>query len=317
MKICILGGGNPYALNLASHLERAGIQHFGIGRSRRGPNALWQVSHYYPYQTLHLLLQFDAVMAVLDTERPDVIVNYAAQGEGAASWGVHAEKFYMTNTVGLVRLAEALSMRTYLERFIQIGTSELYGSVAEPAIEDSPIKPTSPYAVSKAAFDLHLATMRDFPWNVIRPSNAYCPGQQLHRIMPAAIIHFLSGRTLRTNGPGNVQKSYIHADDLSKAVLIVLKRGDVRQVYNCGPEHPITIRVLIELIRNSCGGGEIESGPARASEDAKYWLDSSKLKSIGWKQGIGLHDGIDDMIAWVRRYPELLSMDTSFKGVRP
>lgn len=316
MKVCILGGGNPYALNLARHLHEAGIPHFGVGRSRRGPDALWQIDHYYPYHVLHIVLQQSALVAMLDTERPDVIVNYAAQGEGAASWGANAEKFYMTNTVALARLVEELRNRTYLRHFIQIGTSELYGSVDFPVDESERLRPTSPYAISKAAFDQHLETMRGFPWNVLRPSNAYCPGQQLHRIIPSAIIHALAGEPLRTNGPGLVQKSYIHADDLSRAVLLLIEKSPFGQVFNCGPAQPIAIRALISLVMDRCGGGTVEEGPARAAEDAKYWLDSSRLTSIGWKPRVALEDGIDGMIAWVRRHPELLTMDTSFKGVR-
>jgi len=70
--------------------------------------------------------------------------------------------------------------RDWLERFIQIGTSEMYGSVSHATKEDEPIKPTSPYAASKVAFDMYLesrAQVPEVPMNVIRPSNAYCPGQ--------------------------------------------------------------------------------------------------------------------------------------------
>ena len=87
--------------------------------------------------------------------------------------------------------------RDWLERFIQIGTSEMYGSVEHATKEDEPIKPSSPYAASKVAFDMYLMSVHKFlkfPMNIIRPSNAYCPGQLLHRVIPKAVICGLEGR---------------------------------------------------------------------------------------------------------------------------
>ena len=110
---------------------------------------------------------------------PQVIVNFAAQGEGAVSWK-NSWRFFETNSMALTRLTEELMKRDYLERFIQIGTSEMYGSVDHAATEDEPIKPSSPYAASKVAFDMYLESVHrflKFPMNIIRPCNAYCPGQ--------------------------------------------------------------------------------------------------------------------------------------------
>src|SRR5260370_33160408 len=100
-------------------------------------------------------------MEVLDRAKPQVIINFAAQGEGATSLK-HSWRYFETNCVALVKLTEQLQSRDYLERFIQIGTSELYGSVEHAAREDEPIKATSPYAASKAAVDMHLMSVRRF-----------------------------------------------------------------------------------------------------------------------------------------------------------
>jgi dTDP-glucose 4,6-dehydratase len=133
LKIAILGGGNVYALNFARHLSSIGIEHFGIGRSGPKPAPFWQVDHHYRFWALHLVDQLEAYMGILDTERPDVVVNFAAQGEGAASFGENAHYYYTTNAVGLVRLVEELRKRPYVKRFVQIGSSEVYGSVETAA----------------------------------------------------------------------------------------------------------------------------------------------------------------------------------------
>ena len=320
MKIAIIGGGNVYALNLARHLHALGIEHFGIGRNGPKPRALWQIDHDYPYHVIHMVEHLDLLLEFLDRERPDVVVNFAAQGESAASFGEHTDYYYATNTLGLVRFAEALRKRDYIKRFIQAGTSECYGATARPAREDDPLKPTSPYAISKAAFDLHLQVMHrvhGFPVNILRPSNCYCPGQQLHRIIPRTVVCALSGRKLQLQGGGAVQKSYMHADDLSRAVLSVIENGTPGAIYNCGPQFPLRIIDLVRLTIAACGcrfEDVVQFVPGRIGEDAVYWLDSSTLETLtGWAPSVRLTDGLAGMAQWVRDYPEVIAMDATYR----
>lgn len=322
MKIAILGGGNVYALNFARHLSNIGVEHFGIGRSGPKPAAFWQVEHHYRFWALHLVDHLPAYMAVLDSERPDVVVNFAAQGEGAASFGADAHYYYTTNAVGMVRLVEELRKRDYLKRFVQIGSSEVYGSVDHAVDEKGPLAPSSPYAVSKAAFDQHLEIMHrvhGFPMNVIRPSNAYCPGQQLHRIIPKAILCALKGEKLQLHGGGRAEKSMMHADDLSRGIMAVLDRGEVGRMYNCGPESPISMRDLVERIAPIAGTTFeklVEVAPDRTGQDGRYWIDSSALKRLNWAPVVSLDHGIYTMVDWLLRHPETKAIDTTFR-IRP
>ena len=154
--------------------------------------------------------------------------------------------------MALARLAEELMKRDWLERFIQIGTSEMYGSVDHAAKEDEPIKPSSPYAASKVAFDMYLdvrAPFLKFPMNIIRPSNAYCPGQLLHRVIPKAIWCGLTGNKLPLHGGGRAEKSYIHARDLGRAIHLVAEKAPLGAIYNAGPAQPTSIREVVERTR--------------------------------------------------------------------
>src|SRR5258706_13939585 len=190
----ILGCGGSFGIHPAPWLLDHGAEKVvGVGRNplRPAPFSLdiekRKNFRYYPY---HITYELDSLLETLDREKPDVIVNYAAQGEGAVSWK-KSWRFFETNSMALAKLSEELMKRDYLERFIQIGTSELYGSVDFAAKEDTPIQPTSPYAASKAAFDMYLISVHrinKFPMNIIRPSNAYCPGQLLHRVIPKTVI---------------------------------------------------------------------------------------------------------------------------------
>jgi dTDP-glucose 4,6-dehydratase len=318
MKIAILGGGGCFALNFAKHLHEQGIEHFGIGRSKK-IKAFWQVDHWYRFQTLHLVTELPAIMAVLDTERPDVIVNYAAQGEGAASFGENATDFFETNTTAHVRLVLELQKRNYLKRFIHIGTSELYGSTEKPAKETDPYRPSSPYAISKAAFDLYLESMwknHRFPMNIVRPSNCYTPGQQLYRIIPKTIVTALAGRKLPLHGGGKAMKSYLHASDLSRAVMTVLEKAPAGEIYNVAPAYPVSIFNLVCAVANACGVSPdalIEEVPDRTGQDSKYWLDAEKIRTLGWGDTVMLGDGIAEMVKWVKEYPELLNLPTNYE----
>ena len=202
----ILGAGGSFGIHTAFYLlEHANPKKvIGIGRNPLRPEPFSlniDEQKSFTYHAFHITYELDSVMELLDKERPQVIINYAAQGEGAVSWK-KSWRFYETNSMALARLTEELMARDYLERFVQIGTSELYGSVDFPAREDTPIQPSSPYAASKAAFDLHLIAIHQvlkFPMNIIRPSNAYCPGQLLHRVIPKAVVCGLTGQIGRAH----------------------------------------------------------------------------------------------------------------------
>ena len=171
--------------------------------------------------------------------------------------------------------------RDWLERFIQIGTSEMYGSVEHATTEDEPIKPSSPYAASKVAFDMYLVSVHKFlkfPMNIIRPSNAYCPGQLLHRVIPKAVVCGLKGEKLPLHGGGRAEKSYIHARDLGRAIHLVAEKAPLGRVYNAGPALPTSIREVVERTAKALGvpfDQLCEVTGDRLGQDSRYWLDSS------------------------------------------
>lgn len=310
----ILGGNGVFGIHTAFYLlEQPDTKKvICVGRNPEKSDAftlhLGRGEPRYKYYQIHVVFEQDRLFEMFDQEKPDVIINYAAQGEGAASWK-YSWRYYETNATAIARMTEELMKRDYLDRWIQIGTSELYGSTAKPATEDTPLLPTSPYAASKAAGDMHLMSIfktQNFRMNIIRPSNAYAPGQQLWRILPRAVICGLSGQKLPLHGGGVAQKSYIHARDLAHAIYLVAQKGPLGKVYNVGPDEPVTIRHLVELAAKAMGIS-FETlctvTPPRFGEDAIYWLDSSAInKDLGWKPQVPLEKGVEEMVAWGRKY---------------
>jgi len=313
----ILGAGGSFgihtALYLLDHAEPKKV--IGVGRNPLRPEPFSlniDRRKNYDYHAYHITYEIDSVMELLDRERPSVIINYAAQGEGAVSWK-KSWRFFETNSMALARLSEELMARDYLERFIQIGTSELYGSVDFAAREDTPMQPTSPYAASKAAFDMHLMAISNvlkFPMNIIRPSNAYCPGQLLHRVIPKTVVCGLTGRKLPLQGGGRAEKSYIHARDLARAIHLVEQKAPFGTVYNAGPKEPTSIRRVVELTADALGipfEQLAEVTEDRLGQDSRYWLDSSAIKeAVGWEPEIGWEEGLAEMVAWGRKYIDQL-----------
>ena len=309
----ILGGGGSFGIHTAQFLLRSASPKkvIGVGRNplRSEPFSLGiEKEKLYSYFTRHITYEFDLLLELLDQEKPDVIINFAAQGEGAVSWR-NSWRFFETNSMALSRLCEELMKRSWLERFIQIGTSEMYGSVNHPVKEDESIKPSSPYAASKVAFDLYLISVfknLNFPMNIIRPSNAYCPGQLLHRVIPRTIWCGVTGNKLPLQGGGRAEKSYIHARDLANAVMLVSKNAPLGEIYNVGPKNPTSIREVVQRTASALGVAFediCEITQDRIGQDSRYWLDSSKIElTLGWEHSISWDEGLNEMVEWGRTY---------------
>jgi dTDP-glucose 4,6-dehydratase len=317
-RYAVLGGGGSFGIHtskyLLDHAETDRVIAVGRNPARPEPFTLnvGKGDKRYSYHAYHVTHELDLLLELLDSEKPQVIVNYAAQGEGAVSWK-HSWRFFETNSMALARLAEELTKRPYLERFIQIGTSEMYGSVEHATKEDEPIKPTSPYAASKVAFDMYLVSVHKFlkfPMNIIRPSNAYCPGQLLHRVVPKAVVCGLTGRKLPLQGGGRAEKSYIHARDLARAIHLVAEKAPLGTIYNVGPPKPISIRALVEKVADALQmkfEDLCEVTGDRLGQDSRYWLDSSAIKrEVGWEPQISLEEGLAEMVMWGRKYVDQL-----------
>jgi dTDP-glucose 4,6-dehydratase len=215
--------------------------------------------------------------------------------------------------MAVARLCEDLMARDYLERFIQIGTSELYGSTDRASREDDPLKPTTPYAVSKAAADMHLDSLFNvlkFPMNIVRPSNGYAPGQLLYRIIPKTVVFGLTGRKLPLQGGGKARKSYLHARDLAHALHLIIEKAPLGTTYNVGSPEPISIRDLVVKTAQAMDktlGDVAEEAPDRLGQDSQYWIDSSAIaRDTGWEMQIGLEEGIAEMVDWGRTYLDFL-----------
>ena len=313
-RFAVLGGDGVFGIHMVKYLlANTDVERVvSIGRNqRKSPVYSLDVGRDDPrfvYYQAHMVHEHDILMRILDAERPECIINFAALAY-ATSW-TDSYRYYDTNVVSLAKMTEDIRDRDYFGHWMQIGSSEVYGPAVDgPSREDSQPHPTSPYAVSKLAGDLHLKTYADsigFPTNTIRPSNAYGPGQQLYRVMPRAAYCALTGQRFPLEGGGVAEKSFLHATDLAAAVFAIVTDGAQGEVYNAGPDSAVSIRRIVELIADAAGvdmDSFVDVAPGRATEDSRYWLDSTKINTeLDWRPRISLADGVAEMVDWARTF---------------
>ena len=327
-RVAVIGGDGVFGVHMLKYLlEQSVIERVvSIGRNQRKSSAysldVGRLDPRFAYYQAHMVHEHDILMRILDEEQPECVINFAALAY-ATSW-IDSYRYYDTNVVALARLTEAIHGRPYFRHWMQIGSAEVYGPAGDkPCIETSPANPTSPYAVSKLAGDLHLKTYFDsidFPMNIIRPSNAYGPGQQLYRVIPRAAFRAVNGQSFPLEGGGVVEKSFIHATDLAAAVFRIMTQGDLGETYNAGTDSPISIRRIVELTAAAAGvdfDTFVTLAPGRATEDSRYWLDSTKIyDELGWRPEIPLEVGVEEMVSWAREHLDYLQHQTQLYHLR-
>lgn len=168
------------------------------------------------------------------------------------------------------------------------------------------MRPSTPYAASKAAADLLLATYLKqyrFPLLSVRATNVYGAHQQLWKIIPRTAVYLKSGRRIQLHGGGVAVKSYIHIRDVSEGELAILEKGRVGELYHLSPEAGVEVR---EVVRRLCAlsgaayDASVEIVDERPGQDAAYVIDSSKARrELGWRPRVGLDQGLREVRQWV------------------
>jgi dTDP-glucose 4,6-dehydratase len=274
----------------------------------------------YQYHRLDLNRDTGDLLALLDRERPDAVVNFAAQSEVAPSWD-HPEHWFQTNTVALAKLVNHLRKQTYLKRYVHVSSPEAYGTCVGRVTEDAPLNPSTPYAASKAAADFLLktyATQFGFPLLTVRATNVYGARQQLFKIIPRSAIYTKLGTPIELHGGGRAVKSYIHIRDVSRGEKLILERGRVGQIYNLSPDAGVEVREVVRLMCERLGTrfeDATRTVEERPGQDAAYVIDSTKARTeLGWAPTVPLAEGLTEVVTWVNEYwAEIRSQSLQYK----
>lgn len=311
-KLAVIGSNSFSGASFVRECLEHGLEVLGASRS------LEPAACFLPYRWLtadqrkrfrfvqaDLNRDLDRVMQALEEFRPSWVVNFAAQGMVAQSW-LYPEHWYQTNVVGNVVFHNRLRLAPWLEKYVHVSTPEVYGSTSGLIDESAPFNPSTPYAVSRAACDLHLRTFFQnyrFPVSWTRAANVYGPGQQLYRIIPRTILSIKLGRRLSLHGGGHSVRSFIHIRDVAKATLAIAQRAPAGETYHLSTPHFVSIRKLVEMICRLLGAkfsDVVEVTEDRPGKDAAYLLDSKKAQStLGWSAAISLEQGLQETVQWM------------------
>ncbi len=316
-RIAVLGSNSFSGASFVGHCLAQGLEVLGASRSAEPANCFlpyrWLPSaqqNGFRFVRADLNHDLDRLMATLDDFKPTAVVNFAAQGMVAPSWQQPAH-WYQTNVVANVLLHDRLRRAPWLEKYVHIGTPEVYGSTTGVIDESAPFHPSTPYAASRAACDLHLRTFLQqyqFPVAWTRAANVYGPGQQLYRIIPRTILSIKLGQKLQLHGGGHSVRSFIHIDDVASATLTIARCAPAGECYHLSTPRFISIRELVEMIcemMHADFAAVAEVTADRAGKDAAYTLDSAKARrTLGWGDTVALEEGVRATIAWVDEHLE-------------
>lgn len=242
------------------------------------------------------------IESIIAKERPDIIVNFAAQTHVDRSIK-DAAPFIETNIKGTHMLLEA-ARKYKIKRFIQISSDEVYGEIKKGKFsEDSPLKPNSPYAASKAAADLLIKSYirtYDFPAIIIRPCNNYGPWQYPEKFIPVIICKALRDKKVPVYARGLNVREWLYVQDCAEGILRITEKGRIGEIYNLGSGHHEKNIDIVKRILKILGKPFtlIEFVKDRLGHDWRYALDSSKVRKLGWRPKTSFFSGIKMTVDW-------------------
>ena len=248
-----------------------------------------------------------AVYEIFEKEKPDIIVNFAAESHVDRSID-NPGIFLHTNVIGTGVLMDAC--RKYgITRYHQVSTDEVYGDLplSRPDLfftETTPLHTSSPYSASKASADLLVqAYHRTFklPVTISRCSNNYGPYHFPEKLIPLMIANALADKELPVYGKGENVRDWLYVQDHCSAIDLIIHKGRVGEVYNIGGHNEKTNLEVVKIILKELGKSEdlIKYVTDRPGHDMRYAINPSKIHNeLGWLPVTKFEDGIKKTIKW-------------------
>ena len=313
--ILVIGSNSFSGASFVCHALKQGWRVIGVSRSPQPHDCYlpyrWlpeELQNNFQFHQLDIRTDAKRIARIVVSSSAPYVVNFAALGMVAESWQYPLD-YYNTNLLGNVALHEALRNVSTLEKYVHISTPEVYGTTNGMIDESAPLNPSTPYAASRAACDMHLKTFLaeyEFPVVWTRAANVYGPGQQPFRIVPRVVLCHRLGLKLELHGGGASVRSFIHFDDVAEATLRIVRKADPGARYHISSNRFVSIKQLAKLISERLGE-PLEAianiAPERPGKDHAYSLDSSLCRNeFDWSDKISLEQGIDNTIEWVDRW---------------
>jgi len=238
----------------------------------------------------------------------DAVVNFAAETHNDRSV-LDPGIFTRTNVLGTQILCEA-ARRAGVKRFHHVSTDEVFGDLGldedRAFKEDDPYRPRSPYSASKAGADhVVMAYFHTFglPATISHCCNNYGPFQFPEKLIPLFATNALADKPLPLFKSSRNTREYIHCDDHSSAVDLILRQGRPGEKYNIGTGVERSVEQITDIILKTLGKPESLKSyvPDRPGLDRRYFLDSSKIRrELSWEPKVAFDEGMRDTVLWYR-----------------
>ena len=234
----------------------------------------------------------------------DAILNFAAESHVDRSI-LGPETFVMTDIYGTYTLLE--TAKSYnAKHYIQISTDEVYGSIKKGSFKETdPLKPSSPYAASKASADLlclSYFTTYQLPVVITRSSNNFGPYQYPEKLIPLFATNALEGKPLPLYGDGLNVRDWLYVMDNCRAIDLILHKGSPGEIYNVGADNERTNIEITKAVLKILGRSEnlIKKVKDRLGHDRRYSLDFSSIGKLGWKPEHDFEKALKETVDWYR-----------------
>ncbi len=235
----------------------------------------------------------------------DAVVHFAAESHVDRSVR-DASIFVETNVLGTQRLLDA-ALRHSLPRFVHVSTDEVYGSIDEGSwAEDRPLEPNSPYSASKAGSDLLVRSYhRTHGLNVsiTRCSNNYGRYHFPEKMIPLFVTNLIDDRHVPLYGEGLNVRDWLHVDDHTRGIALVVTSGRAGEIYNIGGGTELTNKELTGLLLEATGKdwSYVDRVTDRLGHDKRYSVDISKIRAeLGYEPRVPFEEGLADVVQWYR-----------------
>ena len=235
----------------------------------------------------------------------DAVVNFAAESHVDRSLHMGADTFIRTNVLGVQMLLDAVRARG-VERFVQVSTDEVYGSLGAQGrfTESSPIQPNNPYAATKAGADfLVRAAHKSHGLDAVttRCSNNFGPYQFPEKLIPLMIANACEDKQLPVYGDGMHVRDWIFVRDHCAGIDAVLRKAAPGSVYNLGGDHDVPnidiVRLILKILDKPAS--LIKYVTDRPGHDRRYAMDSSTIAAdLGWKPEYTFENALRETVAW-------------------